>query len=428
MTYQDALATLSRFNKLGIRLGLDPIRSLLARLGNPQEDYRTVLVAGTNGKGSVAAMTASMLSAGGFRTGLYTSPDLVDIRERIRIDGRMIGTDEFASGVQEIQKKLTEEISYFEFLTALAFLHFHREQVDIAILEIGMGGRLDATNVVTPLASVITNISLDHQAYLGDTLEAIAREKGGIIKAGVPCLTAAVQEPAVETLRRLCNQRGARLFRLGKEIRLRTHRDGSFSYQGIGRRFERLTCPLAGRHQLRNAALALGTIELIGEAPGGLKVDDGAVAEGLGRTRWEGRLEVLQRNPLLLVDGAHNQAGAATLRRALLADFSYRHLWLIFGVLGDKDYGAMVKRLFPLAQKVILTHPGSERALPLETLLATARRYQRNVEIIEDPACALQSACLRVGKEDLICVAGSLYLVGAIKKIMGSRRGSEGAA
>jgi dihydrofolate synthase/folylpolyglutamate synthase len=422
MIYQDALAILSNLNKMGIRLGLDPVRSLLEDLCNPQDRYPAVLIAGTNGKGSVAAMTASILTAGGFKTGLYTSPDLIDFRERIRIDGRMISRGEVVSCVKEVQEKRTEEVSYFEFLTVMAFLHFHKEHVDIAILEIGMGGRLDATNVVTPLVSVITNISLEHQAYLGRTLKAIAREKGGIIKEGGKCLTAAVQKPVVEVLRTLCKERGARFFRLGEEVRLRTHPDGRFSYHGIGRHYERLTCPLAGRHQLRNAALALGTVELIGAA--GFKVDDRAVVEGLRRTRWEGRLEVLQREPMLLVDGAHNPAGATTLRRALRNDFSYRRLWLIFGVLGDKDYRTMVKKLFPLADGVILTYPHSDRSLPLDVLLPLARRYQRDIEISEDPADALQSALSRAGKEDLICVAGSLYLVGEIKNILRHRRRS----
>ena len=214
-------------------LALNPIRSLLKGLRNPQDRYPAVLIAGTNGKGSVAAMIASILTAGGFKTGLYTSPDLIDFRERIRIDGRMISRDEVADCVREIREKRTEEVSYFEFLTAMAFLHFSRQSVDIAVLEIGMGGRLDATNVVAPLVSVITNITLEHQAYLGRTLKAIAREKGGIIKQGGTCLTAAAQKPVVETLRMLCRERGARFFRLGEEIRLRSYPDGRFSYYGI---------------------------------------------------------------------------------------------------------------------------------------------------------------------------------------------------
>jgi len=415
MTYRDTVAYLSGLNKMGIRFGLDPIRSLLSRLHNPQNGYPAILIAGTNGKGSVAAMTASILSAGGFRTGLYTSPDLIDFRERIRIDGEMIGRSEVAICAEQVKAGITEDVSYFEFLTAMAFLHFERQRVDIAVLEIGMGGRLDATNVVRPLLSVITNVSLEHREYLGNTLEEIAREKGGIIKERGRCLTAASQKRVVETLEALCRERRARLYRLGREIRTRIHRDGTFSYLGIGSRLERLVCPLAGRHQYANAALALGTVELIGEA--GFPVDAGMVVEGLGKTRWEGRLEVLQRAPTLLVDGAHNPAGAATLRRALQEGFPRRRLILIFGVLDDKDYRAMVRRLFPLADRVILTRPHSERALPLDVLLPVARRYHRDVELCANPGGALLSALSRAGKEDLVCVAGSLYLVGEIKEI-----------
>ncbi|MBE0556518.1 MAG: bifunctional folylpolyglutamate synthase/dihydrofolate synthase [Proteobacteria bacterium] len=415
MTHRDTLALLSSLNKMGIRFGLGPIRSLLERLHNPQNSYPAVLIAGTNGKGSVAAMTASILSTSGFRTGLYTSPDLIDFRERIRIDGEMIGRTEAAICAKQVKAEMSEDVSYFEFLTAMAFLHFQRQRADIAVLEIGMGGRLDATNVVHPLLSVITNVSLEHREYLGNTLEEIAREKGGIIREGGRCLTAARQAQVVQTLETLCRERGARLYRLGREIRTRIHRDGTFSYLGIERRYRRIVCPLAGRHQYANAALALGTVELIGEA--GFRMDASTVVEGLGKTRWEGRLEVLQRAPMLLVDGAHNPAGAATLRRALQAGFPRRRLILIFGVLDDKDYPAMVRRLFPLADRVILTRPNSERALPLEVLLPVARRYHKDVERCADPGDALLSALSRAGKEDLVCVVGSLYLVGEIKKI-----------
>jgi dihydrofolate synthase / folylpolyglutamate synthase len=415
MTYQDTLAYLYSLNKIGIRFGLGPIRSLLERLQNPQSSYPAILIAGTNGKGSVAAMTAAILSSGGFKTGLYTSPDLIDFRERIRINDRMISRDEAMRCAEAVKEKITEDISYFECLTAMAFLHFHRQRVDIAVLEIGMGGRLDATNVANSLLSVITNVSLEHREYLGNTLEKIAREKGGIIRRRGICLTAATQKPVIETLETLCRERGAKIVRLGKEIHIRSHREGIFSYRGIGKGYERLVCPLAGRHQLANAALALGAVELVGDK--GFGVDECAVVEGLRKTRWEGRLELLQRNPMLLVDGAHNPAGAATLRRALIKDFSYRRLWLIFGVLGDKDYRAMGKRLFPLADRVILTRPDNDRALPVDILLPMAKALHGEVEVIENPGDALRQTLSRAGAKDLVCIAGSLYLVGEIKKL-----------
>ncbi|MCE5262095.1 MAG: bifunctional folylpolyglutamate synthase/dihydrofolate synthase [Deltaproteobacteria bacterium] len=415
MNYRETLAYLAGLNPMGIRLGLDAIRSLLGQLGNPQESFPSVLIAGTNGKGSVAAMTASILQAAGFRTGLYTSPDLIDLRERIRIDGRMIGRAEMAACAEEIRVRLREEVSYFEFLTAIAFLYFQQQKVDVAVLEVGLGGRLDATNVVTPLVSVITNISLEHRAYLGNTLVEIAREKAGIIKEGGICLTAARQKVVIGLLEAICRERGARLFRVGKEIRATIHRDGTFSYRGIGRPHERLRSPLAGRHQIANAALALAAVEQLGES--GFRVAEEAVLRGLKRTRWPGRLEILRRAPMLIADGAHNPAGAATLSRALRNDFPHRRLILLFGVLGDKDYRTMARRLFPLADRVIVTRPHSERALSPDRLRACAG-YAARVEVIEDPRSALRRALKLAGEDDLVCAAGSLYLVGEIKKLM----------
>ena len=416
MTYRETLTYLAGLNPLGIRLGLDAIRSLLGSLNDPQRAFPSVLIAGTNGKGSVAAMTASILSAAGFRTGLYTSPDLIDLRERIRIDGRMISRGEMAACAEEVRSRVREQVSYFEFLTAIAFLHFQRQKAEIAVLEVGMGGRLDATNVVVPLVSVITNISLEHREHLGRTLAEIAREKGGIIKEGGVCLTAARQKPVIGTLEGICRERGARLFRVGREIRTTIHWDGTFSYWGIeGRRHERLLCPLSGRHQISNAALALAAVEQLGKA--GFRVGEGAVSDGLRQTRWEGRLEILRRSPLLIVDGAHNPAGVAALCRALQKDFPHRRLILLFGVLGDKDYRTMAKRLFPLADRVILTRPHSERALSPDLLLTIIGAVS-GVEVIEDPGRALHHALSIAGEDDLICAAGSLYLVGEIKKLV----------
>jgi len=262
---------------------------------------------------------------------------------------------------------------------------------------------------------VITNISHEHREYLGNTLEKIAREKGGIIQEKGICLTAAAQRPVIDAIEAICRDRGATLYRLGKEIRTRRHRDGTFSYRGPGCKYRRLICPLAGRHQIANAALALGIVDLIGRA--GFRVDERTVIGGLRKTRWEGRLEILRRDPTLLVDGAHNPAGAATLGRALKNEWSYRRLWLIFGVLEDKDYRAMAKVLFPLADGVILTRPDSDRALPMDRLLPTARAFHHRVEVVENAGDALRQAFSRAEEKDLICVAGSLYLVGEIKKI-----------
>ncbi|HET6459212.1 MAG TPA: Mur ligase family protein, partial [Syntrophales bacterium] len=279
---------LDGLKRLDIRFSLDPISRFLKRLNDPHSAYGTVLVGGTNGKGSIAAMVASALSHGGFRVGLYTSPHLIDVQERIRIDGKMISREEMDAWIEIVKGHSTENLTYFEFLTAVAFLYFHQRKVDLAILEVGMGGRLDATNVVSPLVSVVSNISFDHTEYLGRRLEEIAWEKGGIIKKGGVCINAVKQRRLQKLLEEICRKRGATIYSLGREITINTHPDGSFSYRGIGMKYDNLVCPLKGRHQIENAAVALGVIEAL--AMKGFGIDDDAVFDGIHGVKWEGRL------------------------------------------------------------------------------------------------------------------------------------------
>jgi dihydrofolate synthase/folylpolyglutamate synthase len=413
---QDTLEYLDGLNSANIRLGLGPVSRLLDRLNNPHKTYGSVLIGGTNGKGSIAAMVASVLEKGGIKVGLYTSPHLTDIRERIRVNGRMITREEMMSCVESVRKEVREDITYFEFLTAVAFLHFCRIRIHVAVLEVGMGGRLDATNVVEPLVSVISNISLDHRAYLGNSLAAIACEKGGIIKNKGVCITAAKQTHVVNILEDICMQRRAKLFMLGRDMKIRMNRDGTFNYRGIRKDYENLICSLKGRHQIENAALAIGAVESIRGK--GLEMDDEAVWGGIRSTKWEGRLEILQQEPIVLIDGAHNPAGISTLCRALETEFSYKRLILIFGVLNDKDYGAMLKRIAPLTDRLIITRPQTERATPPGEIVPVALRYNyRNVEVIENSRDALKRALSLADSNDLICVAGSLYLVGEVKRV-----------
>lgn len=406
---------LAQLNSSIIRLGLGPVKKLLSSLHNPQRRYASVLIGGTNGKGSIAATTAAIMQAAGYRVGLYTSPHLVDLRERIRVNGDMITGNDLDGLIDEVRGQVGEEVTYFEFLTAVAFLYFYRMQVEVAILEVGLGGRLDATNVVIPVLSVISNISLEHQEYLGKGLANIAREKGGIIPAGGVCVTAAKQTVVREILAGICRDRQAKLYRLGKDISVRRHQNGAFSYQGIKKNYPRLVCSLKGRHQMENTALALAAIELLADR-GGLPVSDDAVYRGMQNTRWEGRLEVLQSAPQIIVDGGHNPAGIAVLCRALKEDFSYRRLILIFGVLRDKNFPLMLKKLVPLADMVIITKPETERAVPPSALIELAKLYCEHVEVVAETHQALQRAMAVAAKEDLICVAGSLYLIGEIKK------------
>lgn len=412
MRLQDPLEYLQSLTGLGIRLDLAPLQGVLSLFHRPERRYRTVLIAGTNGKGSVAAMTAAVLSKAGQRTGLYTSPHLTDYRERIRVDGKMIPPADLKTLIEEVRPRIPVKLTYFEFSTFLALLYFARRAVRTAVLEVGMGGRFDATNVVDPDVSVVTNIALEHKEFLGRSLRAIAEEKGGIIKEKGVCLTAARQKVVLDALERICDARGARLYRLGRDIRVRERGPGVFSYRGPEREFDRVECPLPGRHQVDNAALAIGAVELLEKG-----ISDEAVLEGLKTTRWEGRLEILRRSPTLVVDGAHNPAAAAALRQALLDRFTFRRLILLFGVLRDKDYRGILRKVAPVADTVILTSPGgTDRAKPPGELAQEARRYVSKVLVVEDPEEALRTALRMAGAGDVVCATGSLYLVGAVKK------------
>lgn len=422
MTREEHLAYLNHLDITAIHLGLDPIRRLLAHLNHPERGFAAVLIAGTNGKGSIAAMTASMLVAGGLSVGLYTSPHLTDVRERIRVNGSLISPGALAERIGEVRDALGdgERISYFEFLTALAFLHFQREAVDVAVIEVGLGGRLDATNVVVPVVSVISNISLEHRDYLGKTLADIAREKGGIIKDGGLCLTACRQKPVIRVLEDICRSRNATLLRLGRDMRVRSGRAGRFSYYGMDRTLRNLPCLLRGRHQIENAALAVGAVEVLGR--GTFSITDETVRRGMGDTAWEGRMEILAHHPTILVDGAHNPAGASVLCRALKEEFTFRRLIIIFGVLRDKDYRAMLARLLPLAATLVLTKPATPRAVPPECLLSVTASFRGDILITETVAEALQRAVAVAGPGDMICATGSLYVVGQVKQELALRK------
>jgi dihydrofolate synthase / folylpolyglutamate synthase len=411
---ENAFAYLASLDSMGIRLGLDELRRLLEKLNNPHLAYPSILIGGTNGKGSVAAMTASILIQSGYRVGLYTSPHLVDFSERIRVNNRMISQKQMIACIDRVRRCTAEPVTWFEFVTAMAFLHFAKQHVDIAVLEVGMGGRLDATNVTDPIVSVITNISHEHTAYLGSRLSQIGKEKGAIIRENQPCITAAKQPQVIHLLEKMCLDKRAALYRLGEDFQVRKNRDGTLRYQGLKKIYPRLICPLQGRHQYDNTGAALAAIEALAEK--GFKITDETVLEGMRRVRWEGRLEILQKNPLVLLDGAHNPAGIAALCRTLQNDYRNRRLIVIFGVLSDKDTARMLKPLCRLAHRIILTEPDVSRALSSDILFSVAKRYHHHVAMAANPSEALGAALDSAGASDLICITGSLYLVGEIKK------------
>ncbi|MDI9571268.1 MAG: folylpolyglutamate synthase/dihydrofolate synthase family protein [Pseudomonadota bacterium] len=401
-------------------MDLGAVRSALEALGHPESSYPAIIIAGTNGKGSVAAMAAAILAAAGYVVGLYTSPHLVDVRERIRVNGAMITRRELAAAIGAIDRRLEEPLTYFEFLTVLASLHFRRKGIDIAVIEVGMGGRLDATRVFEASVAVITNVARDHQEYLGKRLRDIAAEKAAVMPAGGICVTAVRPAAVRQAIERLARERGTALWRLGGEIMIRRRRDGTFSYRREDRTRRALPCGLQGGHQRQNAALAVAAVEAMAER--GIVAADEDIRRGLAGVRWEGRMEVLRRDPILVLDGAHNPAGIRALCRALREEFSFRRLIVVFGVLGDKPYREMAERVAASASVMILTRPGSDRSLPPTVLLPFVGGPTREVAMIASPPAALRHALAVAHAEDLILVTGSLYLVGEIKKAFPSPR------
>lgn len=424
MDYQAAWAYLDQLQFFKIKLGLDSMTAFLDRVGHPQRGLACIHVAGTNGKGSVSSALLAVLSRAGYRVGLYTSPHLSSVRERFRINETFIPEADFARVASQIRDVLgDEQITYFEFTTALALLWFAQEKVDLAILEVGMGGRLDATNVVTPLVGVITNVTMDHEAYLGDTLEAVAGEKVGIIKPGVPVVSAVADDISRVVVEKTCAEKGAPLFLLGRDFAMRTDSAGGWEYAGIGgnRRLTGLRCNLIGRHQADNMGVVLAICDLLQPR---YPVPESAIREGLAAVCWPGRLESFrlsraagQGERQVLLDGAHNPAGVASLVAALRDDFAYRKLVMVWGSMADKDLAATLAQVAPLADTLILTRPAGERSATASQLLDQVVPEYRNKAVqTADVHEAIDRAWALAGPEDLICIAGSLYLVGAARK------------
>jgi len=398
------------------RFDLRRTEDLLQRLGNPHLSAKTVHIAGSKGKGSTSAMIAAGLQAAGYKTGLYTSPHLVTLRERIQVDGKPILKRDLESlvammrpHVEAVDREGTYgELSTFELLTAAAFMYFEQKKVDFQVLETGLGGRLDATNVVTPEVCIITSISLDHTEVLGDTLAKIAAEKAGIIKPGRPVVSSAQAEEAAEVIRETCQRKGARLVSVGSDIvwrKLDSNLSGqSLEVQGLKGSY-RVTIPLLGAHQLQNAAAAVAALEVLG-------LPRKSIEAGLVKTNWPGRLQILRRRPLLVVDGAHNRDSASKLKEALKEYFHFDRLILIIGTSADKDVSGIIEELAPVADSVIVTRSRHPRATKPEVLVGEFARVGVKAEVAEDVTTAVARALKRAGRKDLICATGSLFLVG----------------
>lgn len=410
--------------RIGIRPGLGRIKKLLSSIGQPQRAYPSVHVAGTNGKGSTSAMLSAVLTEAGYSVGLYTSPHLVRFNERIRVNGKDISDRDMARIAARLKKAAGGlELSFFEFTTALAFEYFKEKGIDAAVIETGMGGRLDATNVLTPRLSIITNIDLDHMEFLGAGLGRIAREKAGIIKRAVPVVTAENKPEALAVIKKTARKKGAPLFCLGTDFsfKARTDKQGLpfFDYRGTRADFPALTLGLRGPHQLKNGSCALAAIELLQEA--GFKIRNSAVRRGLKKAVWPARFEVISKRPLVIIDSAHNPAGAATLKAAL-GGIQYKRLILVFGIMKDKDIDGFARAVIPLADFIILTAPRTERAMSPDGLFRRLKTPGRPVLVCKNVKAALKAALFEAGTDDAVCVTGSIFTAGEAKTALGGRK------
>ena len=434
-SYRETLDFLFGLQRFGIKLGLDNMRRMLAAFGNPHLNLKAIHVAGSNGKGSVAAFTAKIFQKAGYQVGLYTSPHLSDFSERIRINGEPISYDEVVRLTRLIRKKQLEVeqedgtagnpdsvtcMTFFEVTTLVAFLYFLEKKVDLAVVETGMGGRLDATNVLQPLVSIITNIAKEHQQYLGKTLIEIAGEKAGIIKQNGTLLTAVTQPKILAKISSQCHKLGSIMYRLGKDIRVKETTGGRFNYQGIFTAYPELKLNVGGEYQIKNAAIAVGAAELL--SSNGYQVSEKAIREGLRETKWPGRLELVSQTPRVLLDGSHNLAAIKNLRQELKKNFAYQNLFLVVGIMNDKTIKPILDQLVSLGDHIIFTQPKIDRAAsPSFLLKSAARSFNKTMEVVLNVKEAALKAMNLATNADLICVTGSLFTVGEAREAFCSK-------
>ncbi len=433
MTYREAVDYLNSFTNYEKKdtydyaqsFHLERMRRLVSLLGDPQASVKCIHVAGSKGKGSTAAIIQSILTKAGYKTGLYTSPHLVSFRERIRIGDTLISEKDLSVLLAQVKAAADtmadDAPSFFEICTALAFLYFKKMKADLAVYEVGLGGRLDATNIIEPLVSVITPVSLEHTHILGDTLEKIAAEKAGIIKAGSIVVSAPQDERALSAIGRSAEKLDAKLVVVGQDIGFEEIRADDtqevFSVTGLFDSYPDLHMRLLGYHQIVNAATAIGAVEALRFS--GITVGADAVRRGVGSASWPGRLELIKGSPRVLLDGAQNQASAKALSLAVRRSFSYRRLILVLGVSKDKDIKGILKELIPLADAVVLTKARIvERALEPEKIRPQITPADKDVVMTQSVGDALKTACAKAAPQDLVLVAGSLFVVGEARKIL----------
>lgn len=423
------------FNRFGMVLGLDRMEELLRRLGNPQDDLKVIHVAGTNGKGSVSKYLEEGLSACGYKMGLYTSPYIETFNERIRYDGADISDEDLeyygqkvVSAAEAMVADGLDSPTEFEVVTAIAFLYFAGRQADITILEVGLGGIGDSTNVVkSPLASVITSISYDHMAQLGSSLAEIAVNKAGIIKTGCPVIANVPQRDAAKIIARKAYAMGSRLYDISG-IRAAVSDETPFSQKVSMELYEKsysdVEISMVGRHQAENLKTALATLEIL-RKPGAVKLDREALYEGLKRARQPGRFEVISEDPLVIIDGAHNEAGAQALQETMAQHFAGKKILLVAGILADKEIDSIVKFLTKITDHIIVTEPDNPRKLAAEKLAEHVAEFGAAAEVVSDVEAAVHRAKELADGYDVILFAGSLYLIGDVRRLWRNERGEE---
>lgn len=421
MTYKDVLEYLLQLEMFGMKLGLDNINRILNILGNPQKSYPSIHVAGTNGKGSSAAITESILAASGYRAGLYTSPHLVDFRERIRINGRMIDQQFVADFFTEMKEKFDAiKPTFFEATTALALEYFRSEKVDIAIIEVGLGGRFDSTNVLNPVAAVITNIDYEHTKHLGNDLHKIAFEKAGIIKSGVPVVTAVKNPEAKRVIRDITKKNKGKLISVFDEtqwlIQDINERNTELNIFTRSAKYYDLRLALPGRHQLDNAICAIVAAEQAEKV--GIKVSTTGATLGFREVKWPGRLQRISKEPEIILDVGHNPAAMKTLYEYFKEFYEDRYVISVLGILSDKDSHKMLTELNRFSNVIIITKPTTERAADPELLARQASVINSNFQVIPHVRDAVNSAIEHAKSNEIVLITGSHYTVGEALSLM----------
>lgn len=427
MNYNETMEYIEQMHVLGSNYGTERTEKILEILGNPHKKLKCIHIAGTNGKGSITAMTTQILITAGYKVGMYTSPFIEEFEERIQINGQNIPKDELAKSVTKVAKAVEEVIKMgyetpteFEVITCAMFLYFYEQNVDYAVIEVGLGGRLDSTNVLNPIACVIASISLDHMQILGEKIEKIATEKAGIIKENSSVVIYPQVQEAYDCIVEVANKKSAKVIKVDKGCVIEEKITKNSGYQNITIKTEKDTynvdLHLLGVHQKLNCATVIYLVEELIQK--GIAISKQNIIDGLKNVVWKARLEIMNEKPLVVIDGGHNIDGIKNLTKSVEKYFEYKNLTLILGILADKQVDDMIKTIIPLAKNVIAVSPHSERAKDAFALKDIILNYNKNCEAIQDYEQAYQKALSYVDKDDMLLVAGSLYLMGDMRKVI----------